>query len=768
MSNPTGSILLRRGPTTDRLAFVPLTGEIIFDITENKVYVGDGVTPGGLKISSDLVLEDGTILNIPNSSLENSTISGVALGQNLRTLTFGTGLSGGSYNGGTAVTVSVTSTSTGGANSLISTDANGNFSANIITATLNGNAATVTNGIYTNQSYSNPSWITSLSETKVLPNQSGNAGKVLVTNGTTVSWQHYIPVPPAPNQLPVYGRWLNTNGTTLQWTDPYPSQSGNAGRFLQTNGATVGWASAGTIGFPSVVGNDGKYLRVVGPDIVWQDVVSAANGLLTLNVSGIGLSGSQTFSANQSDPATFTVTSNATPNSEPLTVVSRSDQNGFSVGFINANFVTADLKGSLFGKDSSIIIDADNSRVTAPLYADVVSPVDGTVILSNTTLPAVLTGNVTGNVSGNAGTVTNGVYTTGDQTIGGTKTFSSTINGSITGNAGTVTDGVVTTGSYLNPSWITGLALTQGGTGANNRIDALTNLVPTGEAAGYVLKTSGRGTYFWSAETGASGTQGNTISTVRSTVTATAGQRTFTAPEYVVGSGQLRVYIDGVRQFPSAYTELTSTSFQLVSTAGVPVGTVVFIEVDAFVGQNITATTIVNAPAGTISATNVQNAINELDQEKAPIFSPSFTGNVTFNNYANIAALLEKATITASAPSATTNFDVVTQAIQFYTSNSANSFILNVRGDGSTTLDSMLAVGKSVSLALLVTCSNSTHYMTSIRIDGSTTNVTTRWQGAITPSSGNASSVDIYTVTVVKTSATPASYSVFATQTRFG
>ena len=46
-----------------------------------------------------------------------------------------------------------------------------------------------------------------------------------------------------------------------------------------------------------------------------------------------------------------------------------------------------------------------------------------------------------------AGTVTNGVYTTGNQTIGGTKTFSSTISGSISGNAGTVTNGVYTTGN---------------------------------------------------------------------------------------------------------------------------------------------------------------------------------------------------------------------------------------------------------------------------------------------------------------------------------
>jgi hypothetical protein len=49
------------------------------------------------------------------------------------------------------------------------------------------------------------------------------------------------------------------------------------------------------------------------------------------------------------------------------------------------------------------------------------------------------------------------VKLSGDQTIGGTKTFSSTITGSISGNAGTATNGVVTTGSYADPSWITSL-----------------------------------------------------------------------------------------------------------------------------------------------------------------------------------------------------------------------------------------------------------------------------------------------------------------------
>jgi hypothetical protein len=69
----------------------------------------------------------------------------------------------------------------------------------------------------------------------------------------------------------------------------------------------------------------------------------------------------------------------------------------------------------------------------------------GSVTATSFTGP--LTGNVTGAVTGNAGSVTNGVYTTGDQTIAGAKTFSSTITGSVTGNAGTVTNGVYTQGN---------------------------------------------------------------------------------------------------------------------------------------------------------------------------------------------------------------------------------------------------------------------------------------------------------------------------------
>ena len=72
------------------------------------------------------------------------TISGIALGSNLATLTFGTYLTGTSYNGSTAVTLATNATNANTASTLVARDASGNFSAGTITAALSGNATTAT------------------------------------------------------------------------------------------------------------------------------------------------------------------------------------------------------------------------------------------------------------------------------------------------------------------------------------------------------------------------------------------------------------------------------------------------------------------------------------------------------------------------------------------------------------------------------------------------------------------------------------------------
>ena len=74
------------------------------------------------------------------------------------------------------------------ASTVVNRDTSGNFSANIITASLNGNASTVTNGIYSSGSYSNPAWITALAGSKItsMPNSS-LANSAITINGVAVS-----------------------------------------------------------------------------------------------------------------------------------------------------------------------------------------------------------------------------------------------------------------------------------------------------------------------------------------------------------------------------------------------------------------------------------------------------------------------------------------------------------------------------------------------------------------------------------------------------
>jgi len=146
----------------------------------------------------------------------------------------------------------------------------------------------------------------------------------------------------------------------------------------------------------------------------------------------------------------------------------------------------------------------------------------------------------------------------------------------------------------------------------------------------------------------------------------------------------------------------------------------------------------------------------------ATIATPTITGGT--NTGSILVAPEERTTVSATAATGTVNYDASTQGVLYYTTNASANWTLNIRGTSSTTLSSLLAVGDAITVTHLVTQGSTAYYNSAVQVDGSS--VTPKWQGGTAPTAGNASSVDAYVYTVVKTAATP-TYTVLASQTKF-
>lgn len=142
----------------------------------------------------------------------------------------------------------------------------------------------------------------------------------------------------------------------------------------------------------------------------------------------------------------------------------------------------------------------------------------------------------------------------------------------------------------------------------------------------------------------------------------------------------------------------------------------------------------------------------------------AYAGNITFTGSitGSVGYLLERANVVVAAPPATTNLDLITAPIIYFTSNSTQNITANIRGNATTTLNSMLAIGQSSTFVIFMPNATA-YYVNTVKIDNTT--VTPFWQGGSTLTGGNANSVDIYTFAVLKTA--DATFRVFASQVRY-
>ena len=126
--------------------------------------------------------------------------------------------------------------------------------------------------------------------------------------------------------------------------------------------------------------------------------------------------------------------------------------------------------------------------------------------------------------------------------------------------------------------------------------------------------------------------------------------------------------------------------------------------------------------------------------------------------------VIEKVSIDGStALNGTENLDLANNAVYFFTPNATGNFTFNFRGDGSTSLNSTLAIGQSLTVAIITTQGGSAYYANGHQIDGSS--VTPLWAGGTAPSSGDTSSKNVYTYTIIKTA--NATYTLLAQKTKF-
>jgi len=237
--------------------------------------------------------------------------------------------------------------------------------------------------------------------------------------------------------------------------------------------------------------------------------------------------------------------------------------------------------------------------------------------------------------------------------------------------------------------------------------------------------------------------------------------------------GTKMIYSDGTNVVDTAFTDLSSDFSPQLSADLDANGKNITIDtstgiIDENGNQQITFSTtgsavneftVANAATSNPPALSVTGGDTNIDMN----LTPKGVGRVTFNGQGKIQSVAEKVTTEATAATGTVNYDVLTQAVWNFSSDAGANWTLNIRGSGSASLDSIMDTGESITIAHIVKQGSTPYYNSAATIDGSS--ITPEWQGGAAPSAGNASSLDVYSYTIIKTGS--ATFTALASQTQF-
>ena len=169
---------------------------------------------------------------------------------------------------------------------------------------------------------------------------------------------------------------------------------------------------------------------------------------------------------------------------------------------------------------------------------------------------------------------------------------------------------------------------------------------------------------------------------------------------------------------------------------------------------------------GTTTATNTDTG--NLTIAAADLQAANITAGNTSVTRLITGEVIEKVNIDSGAgPSGTLGVDLATNAVHYYSGNAAGDWTFNFRGDGSTTLASMMATGESLTVGQIVSQGGTAYKITGLQIDGTNLWSNVNWAGGAAPSAGNASSKDVYSFTFVRTGSGASDWIILGSMTNY-
>ena len=169
---------------------------------------------------------------------------------------------------------------------------------------------------------------------------------------------------------------------------------------------------------------------------------------------------------------------------------------------------------------------------------------------------------------------------------------------------------------------------------------------------------------------------------------------------------------------------------------------------------------------GTTTATNTDTG--NLTIAAADLQAANITAGNTSVTRLITGEVIEKVNIdSGSGPSGTVSVDLANFAVHYFSGNTGGDWTFNFRGDGSTTLASMMATGESLTVGQIVSQGGTAYKITGLQIDGTNLWSNVNWAGGAAPSAGNASSKDVYSFTFVRTGSGASDWVILGSMTNY-